>query len=245
MIPALVFAAALSAPTPIEVKIPGSLVTVKMVPLPAGKFKGQDIKGFAIGQTEVTWDVYDIFAYRLDMTQEQQAAGVEAKTRPSKPYGAPDRGYGHKDYPAIGVHSNAAKAFVEWMSRKTGKTFRLPTEAEWEYAAVAGGSAPLPKLEEAAWFWDTVEDKTMDVGKKKPNAWGLYDMLGNAAEWTIAPDGTPVTRGGHFLSKAKDLSPETRQPYDPKWQRDDAQIPKSSWWLSNGQTVGLRLAMTL
>lgn len=215
-----------------------------MVPIPAGKInqngKTVDIKPFFAGATEVTWDAYDIFAYRLDLTQEQQAAGVESKTRPSKPYGAPDRGFGHKGFAAIGVHSNAAIAYAEWLTAKTGRKFRIPTEAEWEHMARAG-AATEPKLEDYAWFWDNSDDTTKAVGTRKANAWGVHDALGNAAEWAIAEDKTPMTRGGHYLTKANKLSFSLREPYDPKWQRDDAQIPKSRWWLSNGPTVGLRV----
>lgn len=218
---------------PIEVKIPGTVQSLRMIPLPGGKA--------AMSQTEVTWDVYDVFAYKLDLTQEQQTAGVEASSRPSKPYGAPDRGFGHKGYPAIGIHSNAAVAFCTWLSAKTGKKFRLPTEAEWVAAA---GEQP-EDLKAAAWYRDTADDKTHPVGKLKANAFGLHDMLGNAAEWVLAEDGTYWVRGGHFDSHRTRISVSFREPFNPNWQRDDAQIPKSKWWLSNGEMVGFRVVMDL
>src|SRR4051794_16059101 len=71
--------------------IPGSVVKFQMIRLPG---EG-DIKPFWIGKCEVTWDEYDIFAFRLDMTEKQKASGEDAESRPSKPYMAPDRGYGH------------------------------------------------------------------------------------------------------------------------------------------------------
>src|SRR5947209_740660 len=81
-------------------KIPGTLVTFSMIGLPAAKVqvhplaggvKEVEIKKIWIGKTEVTWDEYDIFAFQMDLTEQEKAKGVDANSRPSKPYGAPDR----------------------------------------------------------------------------------------------------------------------------------------------------------
>jgi formylglycine-generating enzyme required for sulfatase activity len=226
---------------PFTEKIPGSLVTFEMVPIPAPPGG----KPFYMGKTEVTWDLYDIYAYRLDMTEAQKAANVDAQSRPSKPYGAPDRGFGHAGYPAGSVPAHAAQEFCKWLSKKTGKKYRLPTEAEWEWACRAGGSvAPLSAadLKKVAWYYDTTEDKTQAVGTKAANAWGLHDMLGNVWEWvTVGPGKDLVVRGGSYQEKAKDVNPKARSPYQPDWQLSDAQNPKSRWWLSDGPQVGLRV----
>jgi formylglycine-generating enzyme required for sulfatase activity len=237
----IVSSAAAQPPQPFTEKIPGSLVSFEMVPVPAPPGG----KPFYIARTETTWDCYDIFAYRLDLTPEQVAKDVDAASRPSKPYGAPDRGFGHQGYPAGSVAFQAAQAYCVWLSARTGKKYRLPTEAEWDWAARAGGDGkPLSKseLEKVAWYWDTTEDKTMDVGKKAPNAWGIHDMLGNVAEWVVTgKDTPPVVKGGSYIDKAPNVHLKARQPYSPKWQESDAHTPKSKWWLSDGPSVGFRV----
>lgn len=228
-----------------EEKIPGTLAAFTMVKVPAGEAtvdgKKVNVGPFWIGATEVTWDVYDIFAFRLDLTAQEQATGVDAKARPSKPYGAPDRGYGHKGYAALGMASNAANKFCEWLSKKTGKKYRIPTEAEWEHAAHAGHKGDPKPLGDYAWILDNSDDVAHPVATKKPNAWGLYDMIGNTAEWVLAADGTMVVRGGSFTQESPMVGIKAREPYSPKWQEADAHVPKSVWWLSDGYYIGMRV----
>lgn len=232
-------------PEELNVTIPGSAVSFTMSRLPAGEVtvagKATQVKSIWVAQTEVTWDLYDVYAFRMDMSREDQAKGVDAQARPSKPYGAPDRGFGHAGYPALGMTSNAASKFCEWLSRKTGKSFRLPTEAEWECAARAGATSEPSPLIDFAWHWENAEDSTQPVGKRKPNAWGLYDMLGNAREWAIDPKGTAVACGGSYEDKAAVVKFSLRHYYDPKWQEADAHVPKSKWWLSDGPFIGMRV----
>ncbi len=237
-------------------KVPGFLTEWKMVALPEGKItidgKEHAIKKIWIGETEVTWDLYDVFAFRMDLTPEQNAQDHDAENRPSRPYGAPDRGFGHSGFAALSMAHPAAVKFCEWLSKKTGKKYRLPTEAEWEYAARAGATTEPTPLGDYAWFWDNSDSQAKKVKTKKPNAWGLYDMLGNVAEWcsTSPPQPSPppgqegregVVRGGHFYSKAEHVKFTARQEYDPAWQLADAQQPKSVWWFSDGEMIGMRL----
>lgn len=231
---------------PISTEIPGTAIKFEMLPVPAGKVTVKDtdgktreiqIKPFYLGKTEVTWDVYDTFAISKRSRNSKQQPGAIA--RPSRPYGAPDRGFGHSGYPAISLSAYSAETFCKWLSETTGKKFRLPTEAEWQYAALAGKKAPVEsELEQYAWYY---EDATHPVGKKKPNAWGFYDMLGNAAEWAMDLKGVPVLCGGSYKEKAEKISPEARAYQTPAWQSTDPQNPKGKWWLSDGPFAGFRI----
>jgi len=229
-----------------EEKIPSTLVSFRMRRVPDGEITINNdkysIKKIYMSETEITWDVYDVWLYRLDLTPEERAKGVDAESRPSKPYGAPDRGFGHSGYPAISMTYFAAEKFCAWLSRKTNKHYRLPTEFEWEYTARAGKkNAVQTNLLDAAWIWENSMDKTHPVGKKQPNAWGFFDMLGNAAEWAKDSHGKPVLCGGSYLDKQQNIGFSTRAYPTSKWNQTDPQNPKSKWWLSDAPFAGFRI----
>ncbi|NUL82239.1 MAG: SUMF1/EgtB/PvdO family nonheme iron enzyme [Armatimonadetes bacterium] len=242
---------------PYTESIQGTLVRIEMVPIPGGKLIVPDpdsptkereisIKPFYMAKFELLWDVFDIWAYRLDQTEEERIQGVDAVTRPSKPYGAPDRGFGHQGYPAISMSHFAADMFCRWLSRKTGKKYRLPSEHEWMYAAIAG-APPSRKpfepseLKKIAWYWENSDDKTHLAGKKEPNKWGLYDMFGNAGEWCTDEEGVGILKGGSYLSDAEQLNIVYGQRFEKSWQSTDPQNPKSKWWYSDGPFCGFRI----
>jgi len=156
-----------------------------MLLLPGGTFKMGSEKGrhdeepvhevtlspFAIGVYPVTFVEYDVFC--------------EA-TKRDKPA---DKGWGRNRRPVILVSWDDAVEYCAWLSELTGLAYRLPTEAEWEYACRAGGLGEYgfgddeKLLGEYAWYKENSDGKTHRVGEKKPNAWGLYDMHGNVWEW--------------------------------------------------------------
>jgi formylglycine-generating enzyme required for sulfatase activity len=225
---------AASPPTTYRETIPGTLVTFEMVLVPAAA----NSPAFYLGRTEVTWDMYDVFSLGLD---EKAAGGAaDATARPSKPYGAPDYGWGHAGYPAISIAREAADAFAVWLSKKTGKAYRLPTEAEWERAALAAG----PPTDAGSWHSGNSIRRTHPSASRKADALGLFDLYGNAAEWVDAPGGARVTRGGSYRDSLDMIGPRAREVQDDSWNERDPQLPKSKWWLSDGPFVGFRLART-
>lgn len=238
--------------------IPGTTVELRFAPIPAGTLTRLDpeapsrpvaveIAGFYMSVTEITWDAYDIFVFALDQPDPTRPGDADLVARPSKPYLPPDRGFGHSGYPALSMTHHAAEQFCVWLSAKTGLTCRLPTEDEWEFACRAGstdaycfGSDP-EALASYAWHADSSEWTTHPVATLEPNAFGLYDTHGNAAEWANGTDGTPVVCGGSYLSDPADVAATSRERQTRDWQASDPQIPRSTWWLSDATHVGFRI----
>jgi len=234
-------------PETVSETIPKSTAKFDLVKLPAGKVKvgGKEVevKSILIGKTEVTWDEYDIYWQRLDLSADEIKAGADADNRPSKPYAPPDRGFGRNGYPAGSIAFAEAQKYVKWLSKKTGHKYRLPTVAEWTYACKAGGDGKVDKaeLENVAWYAKNSDEKPHDVGKLKPNAWGLHAPLGNVAEWAVRDDGVGVVCGGSFQDEPEDVTCDSQAEYTPAWQRDDPQDPKGKSWYSNGAHLGIRV----
>jgi formylglycine-generating enzyme required for sulfatase activity len=227
--------------------IPRTLVTFEMVAVPGDTIevssRGRTQRVAAgpiwIGRHEVTWDEYDVWAFRLDLPRDQPPSGTDAESRPTRPYGAPDHGFGHRGFPAIGVTYHAATRYAEWLSAKTGRRYRLPTDAEWTLVARrALGSGQ--QLGNRAWHRENAGGTTRAVGTGPADALGLHDLAGNVAEWVTGEDG-PVTRGGSYRDPADSVGPEARARQSLAWNATDPQIPKSLWWLPDAPFVGFRL----
>ena len=269
-------------------KIEGSKLAFKMIPIQAGKFimgskateknrkadegpqKEIQIPAFWMGAYEVTRDELDVF---LKDESTSQNITDDAITRPSAQYVDLSWGMGKEGgYPANSMSQRTAIMYCRWLYEKTKIFYRLPTEAEWEYACRAGtqtayyfGNDPA-LLGKHAWYAKNSEDKFHKVGLKLPNPWGLYDMLGNLMEWTLnhytpnayvnykSIDSVPVAnskkypksvRGGGFSETAIELRSANRSHSDPVWNKLDPQIPKSKWWLTEAKNIGIRLVRPL
>ena len=116
----------------VELAIPGTSMTIEMLPVPPPG----DPPSFKMSATEIPWEAYDAFVFRLDRPDPNLPAGVDAVARPSQPYITMDRAFGHAGYPVISVSFLGAKSFCEWLTERTGRKFRLPTEAEWELSLI-------------------------------------------------------------------------------------------------------------
>jgi formylglycine-generating enzyme required for sulfatase activity len=282
----------------------GNRIHFEMVPIPGGKFlmgspdgeKGREpdegpqhqvtVSPFYLCPTETTLELFlayyqETVTPKKDLTEteearkeaEQAKSELDAITGPTPVYGDLTMGYA-KDHPAIGMTWHNAMTFCRWLSQKTGKKYRLPTEAEWEYACRAGAAETFiygndsKLLSDFGWYKDNAEAETHPVGKKKPNGWGLYDMAGNVREWVydfyspdaykqsagenpaVNPQGPKtgkvhVARGGDYRCSMEELRCAAKTFEEPWWRAGDPQFPKSIWWLPEMDIIGFRVARAI
>ena len=212
--------------------VPGSSVDFEMVHVPEAECW--------VGRTEVTWDEYLVFcAFHAKLP-----AGVDAETRPSKPLEVHpyDRHWGTGRRPAVGMSRNGAQEYCRWLSAELPGTYRLPTEREWLAACGAQG----PVVQACGWSAANSGGKTHEVGGKKPNANGLFDMLGNLWEYCadgFAPDDPEraVLRGGSWKEPMTEITPKARLRFDDMWLLDDPTFPPGRWWVPDGDHLGFRM----
>ena len=266
--------------------IPGGNFTMGSPKFEVGHFGDEGpqhqvrVDGFWMGQFEITWDLYNLFVSReIDSKQVPKTSDSEvqieadAVSGATTPYVEMSFGMGTDNFPAICMTQLAAVKFCEWLSAMTGHFYRLPTEAEWEYACRAGTETAYSfgedssQLTDYAWYEENSQDKYQKVGTKKPNPWGLYDMHGNVAEWTLdqyvpsvygkrtAGVTNPLVvgekvypkavRGGSWMDAPKRLRSAARRPSSKQWKKRDPQIPKSKWWHTDAPFVGFRVVRPL
>lgn len=205
---------------PYQATIPGTEVKFTMVPIPGGKFmmgspesdphrrddEGPqveiEVQPFWIGQHEVTWREYRQYM-ELDehfkklasegmrqVTEENEIDGVTAPSGLYDPSFTFEAGEAPGS-PAASMTQFAAKQYTKWLSLISSEFYRLPTEAEWEYACRAGTTTTWyfgddeALLDDHAWHIDNADWERHEVGQLKPNPWGLYDMYGNVNEWVL------------------------------------------------------------
>ena len=266
-------------------------ISFEMIPVPGGRVsvgspekeaghRGDEgpmfeveLAPFWIGKTEVTWREFQGFMRTDSVFRKQETKGIrkitdrnrtDAVTVPTPLYEeAHHKEYGNDPrHPAVTMTQYSAKQYTKWLSGITGVQYRLPTEAEWEYAARAGSSFAYcfgnePSLVDQYAVHSTT--RCALVASKKPNLFGLYDMHGNVWEWTIeqySPNGfqkqggqkyheldgtqwvtrvnSQCVRGGSWSDPPNRVRSASRMGSDQSdWASDDPAIPMSPWWYTS------------
>lgn len=267
----------------------GSELSIDMVAIPGGEFKmgssvNEDEKPIHtiqidplwMGKYEITWDVYYLYLNR-EIDKEKNAnskreinTDIDAISGATVPYIDMSLGMGTKGYPVANVTHLAASKFCEWLSSKTGYFYRLPTEAEWEYACKAGTNTKYSfgddeeLMKDYAWYDENSNGRYQKGGQKRPNPFGLFDMHGNMAELTLDqynpnaykkrnkqnannPLEVPTkeyphsVRGGSWDDDVDMLRSAARYKSNPNWKKRDPQLPKSKWWHTDAPFLGFRI----
>ena len=266
-------------------EVPGEPISIEMVAVSGGSFSmgaAEDsgrpaaekpshvvtVDDFWMAKFEITWEQYDAFVFgefgpsRFKEESLLKELGIDAVTGATAPWEDMSFGMGSSDeHPAVNMTQYAALMYAKWLTSKTGVYYRLPTEAEWEYACKSGQTGTAKTLSDVAVFADNAGDGYETTGAKQANDLGIHDLLGNVSEWVMdqysegfyadSPEENPwnrpttlyprVARGGSWTDAADDVSCTARKPSQSIWKIADPQIPKSDWWHTSAPFVGFRV----
>ena len=229
-------------------------VAFDMVLVPGDEAKG--IKTLYVGKHETDSMLFFLWALTHDIKDPGRAAELRAKQlRPSLVYTHETYHGPRTDHPAVGMSRMCAQLFCAWLSEQTGRTYRLPTELEWEhafggrslgspeeaceYAVFSANSTIVSKVEPPA---PQISRDPSRPGSLAPNEFGLYDMAGNVAEWVTDTGDERVVRGGHYLSPLEEIGLPGRLVEDQSvWNLSFFGYTTSKWWYVDAPWTGLRL----
>ncbi|MFN5496736.1 MAG: formylglycine-generating enzyme family protein [bacterium] len=232
------------AKTGFKQEVDGCTFVIDLVPFEVvGEVAGEGgaKKTLFVSTTEIPWELFDVFVYGSDKAEGKSNEKADAVTKPTKPYIGMDREFGHVGFPVISPSFLSAKQFCEWLSAKTGRTYRLPTAAEWTALCEQSGIDPK-NCGDYAWVKENANEKTHKLASKKADKLGLHDLFGNACEWVDDGSKLGAVAGGSYLDSMADLGCGVFQPCKPvEWNEIDPQFPKSKWWYSSGGFVGFRV----
>ncbi|CAN5486675.1 formylglycine-generating enzyme family protein [soil metagenome] len=277
--------------------IPGYEIDIEMVAVPGGvSTKGSPdnevgrsenegpqrevkVDSFWMGKYEITWNQYDPFTNEVEERLAEELAisrdrevkiPADVLSTPTPPYVDMTFGMGRDGFPAVNMTHYAAVMYAKWLTAKTGHFYRLPTEAEWEYACRAGTESAYhfgetqEEIDEYVWHSGNSDRSYNRVGTKKPNNFGIHDLSGNIAEWTMDQfyedyfeklEGDPAdnpwfrpdrlyprsVRGGSWQDDPAEQRCAKRRGSQERWKQLDPQMPKSLWWHTSAPFVGFRL----
>ncbi|TRX66486.1 NapC/NirT family cytochrome c [Carboxylicivirga sp. M1479] len=224
--------------------IPESDVSFKMIAVKNDKLhNNKSSQAFFIGQIEVSWDEYLLFLSETESEGRGENTQVDGISGATPPWGNPDQGWGLGKRPAITMTHHAATTYCQWLSKKTGKNYRLPTAEEWEFAAKL--AYPNSKLSEEQ--INTNKTQTLEPDDIKPDILGTLHLFGNVNEFCadVLENGEYIIKGGSFRNFKEELSPQWKAvTQTEQWLKTDPQIPKSIWWYSDCNEVGFRVVLS-
>lgn len=266
--------------TPYKLHLEGSDQYISLVPISGGIYdmgssnkanegpiRKVEVSDFWMGQFELTWDQFEPFLYREIDKKGAKSGPIELAIDGVSGATMPYINFNKPGHPLICITQYAASQYCKWLTAKTGHFYRLPTEAEWEYACRADTKSDYSfgrgDIKQYGWFKENSNGEIKKGGLKQPNLWNLYDMHGNAAEWVLdsykdnygelssnqisdpiyqKEELYPhVVRGGSWKDEKGQLRSSSRSFSKKEWKRQDPQFPKSLWWHTDALHVGFRI----